>query len=81
MVCALTVTDGGRNSKEVGGERVETQPFERECQVGSLRSCRDLESETQDVDRPEVIILETLPKQFGGNGLAVVHIRFGWVLT
>ena len=69
-----------RNGQEVCYERVESQRPQCQRQIGTHRALRNKCNEPNGIHRPQVKLLDHLPKAAGGDGLAVVHVALAGVI-
>lgn len=62
-------------------EGIKAKAFKSQCEILVRWAHGDLEHEAEDVEWPEIVIGHALPEEFGGDGLAVVHVALGWIFT
>lgn len=67
--------------QQVRLEGIEAQPLQRQRQVLAGRLHGRLERQPDNVQRPEVVVFQALPEEFGRDGLPVVHGAFAGVFS
>jgi len=70
-----------RDAKKVGLEGCKTSTLEVKSKVCAHGTCWYHPSQSQKVDGPHVVILETLPEHAEREGLSVVHVSFAGVVS
>lgn len=72
---------GRRNREEVRGEDVVVHLAEGEGEVGTHGTGRDGEQNSDEVERPEVVVLESTPQEAEGESFTIVHVALGGVIA
>jgi len=69
------------NDQQIRLKSIKAQPFQRQRQIIRRRRHRCLESQAEDVDRPEIEVFHALPEESRGKWFPIVHGRFGGVFA
>lgn len=69
------------NSQKIGVKSTKSQSPKRQGQVLIGRSSRQLKHQTNDIDRPQIIVRDGFPQELPVNCLPIVHVPFGRVIT
>lgn len=70
-----------RDSQEIGVECAEPHLSQDEGEVVLGWIWWDISGQADQVERPQVIVLEAFPQTPGSNRLPVVHVAFRWVVA
>jgi len=70
-----------RNNQQVRLERREAHSLQRQCKVAVGGRKWNVVRQTNDVQWPQVIVAQALPQEARGDGFAVVHASFRWVVA
>lgn len=69
------------NHQQIRVERAKPQPPQRQSQIIVHRRLRNIRHQPNRIQRPEIIVLQGLPQPLGRNGLAVMHIALGRIVS
>ncbi len=69
------------DGQQIRREGAEAKVPEREGDVGNWRTRRYELDQPNDIDGPEVVVLERFPQALGGDRLPVVHVALGRIIS
>lgn len=71
----------GRNGEQVDVECAEASRLEDQCNVCSGRCLRYVGEQADNVERPQVVVLDGFPEASWRNGLAIMHVTLAGVVA
>jgi hypothetical protein len=71
----------GRNGEQVSLESREAHLTENEREVVLWRLRWDVRGQANQVEWPQIIVLQTLPESVERDGLAIVHVTLRGIIT